>query len=441
MTSPARLWSSIFLGFGWSALVWLIPLRDRKLQLAIYGALGATLALLTAKMGGFWFPKGWTIGAVMAANLLAAHLMRFKIQSSGTRLWAGAGVIALGILATYGVIMSGSNQEGVLKENYLGGLVLEWSTIWTVFEMLLAALVVLGVYGYILLWRRALQESDQSDSQRSTHLALRRVTAMGTLALAGVLVYLIQGGDEVRLNDSGMRILWQLLKATFAGLVLLGGCALVFRKRAGVVVLHAGVALLMLSELLVGVAAQEGQMSIMEGKSSNYVQDIRSIELVVIDPSNPKTDKVVAVPTRFLQEGNTIQDERLPVNIRVDTFYRNSTLDDVRKGDSNPADSGYGRSIIAKPVKGSTGTDNASEVNLASAYVTLFTKDGEKNLGTWLVSQLRPVDQPFQVDGKTYSIALRFKRTYKPYTITLKDAFAKTTSAPTRRATTVPSST
>ena len=254
---------------------------------------------------------------------------------------------------------------------------------------------------------------------------LRRVAGLGTLAMAGLLVYLIQGGDELRLGDSGMRILWQLLKATFAGLVLLAGCALVFRKRAGVVVLHAGVALLMLSELLVGIGAEEGQMTIVEGESSNYVQDIRSIELAVIDTSGSQKDKVVAIPTRFIKEGNTIQDERLPVNIRVEKFYENSTLERPKPGESNPADSGYGRSEIAKPVQGSTGTDNASDVDLASAYVTLFSKEDNKNLGTWLVSQVLRSEQPFQVDGKSYAIALRFKRTYKPYTITLKDAIRK----------------
>ena len=37
MTAPARLWSSMLMGFGWSALIWLIPFRDRKFQLVFYG--------------------------------------------------------------------------------------------------------------------------------------------------------------------------------------------------------------------------------------------------------------------------------------------------------------------------------------------------------------------------------------------------------------------
>ncbi len=38
---------------------------------------------------GFYFPGGFLIGGMMAANLLAAHGIRFKIQASGQRLLAG----------------------------------------------------------------------------------------------------------------------------------------------------------------------------------------------------------------------------------------------------------------------------------------------------------------------------------------------------------------
>ena len=41
------------------------------------------------------FPKGWTIGIVMAINLLAAHTLRFKVQASGSRLTIGSIVLAI----------------------------------------------------------------------------------------------------------------------------------------------------------------------------------------------------------------------------------------------------------------------------------------------------------------------------------------------------------
>ena len=49
--------------------------------------------------GGFHFPGGFLIGAVMGVNLLAAHALRFKVQARGARLLAGLAVIALGVRA------------------------------------------------------------------------------------------------------------------------------------------------------------------------------------------------------------------------------------------------------------------------------------------------------------------------------------------------------
>src|SRR5262249_11219472 len=57
---------------------------------------------------GFWFPRGWLIGLFMTINLLAAHTVRFTVQSRGTKLWAGLAVLVVGCLATYAAIESGS---------------------------------------------------------------------------------------------------------------------------------------------------------------------------------------------------------------------------------------------------------------------------------------------------------------------------------------------
>ena len=54
---------------------------------------------------------------------------------------------------------------------------------------------------------------------------------------------------------------------------------------------------------------------------------------------------------------------------------------------------------------------------MASAYVTL--RRGAQELGTYLVSLHLPTPQRVDVDGKTYQVALRFKRYYKPYTVAL----------------------
>jgi hypothetical protein len=53
-----------------------------------------------------------------------------------------------------------------------------------------------------------------------------------------------------------------------------------------------------------------------------------------------------------------------------------------------------------------------------AAYVTFRAKNTGESLGTWLVSlQLKP--QPVEVGDKTYQVALRPGRSYKPYSLTL----------------------
>ena len=68
-----------------------------------------------------------TIGVLMAVNLLAAHGWRFKIQSSGLRLWAGLAVIVLGLLITAAVIAAGHNDRGFhAKPSFT------WDAFWSV---------------------------------------------------------------------------------------------------------------------------------------------------------------------------------------------------------------------------------------------------------------------------------------------------------------------
>lgn len=66
---------------------------------------------------GIWFPRGWTIGVVMVANLLAAHCLRFKLQSTGTRLWTGLGVLGLGLVVTWAVVAT--HTDGLANESWL----------------------------------------------------------------------------------------------------------------------------------------------------------------------------------------------------------------------------------------------------------------------------------------------------------------------------------
>ena len=357
--------------------------------------------------GGFPFPGGWLIGSLMAVNLLCAHILRFKIEAEGSRLLGGVATIAAGLVLTWATIASGSSQEGVLE-----GAVISWSALW------LLSKVTLGVACLAMVWAL----SNIGPGRRTE----RWILIASLIGLGGLLAWLLYQGDAAKMNDSSMRILWQLIKGTVASLVLLAGCTLLFRKHAAVQLIHGGIALMMLSELLVGTTVVESRMSIREGETVNFVYETRAVELAIVDDSDPDFYHVVAVPRSMLLASQTIQHEELPFDIEIVRYLENATLRRAKIGEKNPATAGIGQEWMAEAVLSSTGTD--SSVNMPAVYVTFKAKNGDETLGTHLVSLLvssQDMDEAVSVReggvAKTYRASLRFKRTYKDFSIHLID--------------------
>ena len=188
-----------------------------------------------------------------------------------------------------------------------------------------------------------------------------RVWERRLLIAAGAIVGVVLGvvlynGPAVMPDPSAMRILWQLVKATSAALVLLAGCVLVFRKRAGIVLLHAGVGLMMVNELVVYSLHTEGIMPLGEGERSNYAQDIRTVELAVTSPAEKPAagddqaadagepdgtlEDVTVVPRDRLETTGVIRSPLLPFDVEVLKYYPNSKL---RAGARRRRQSGHGR--------------------------------------------------------------------------------------------------
>ena len=53
-------------------------------------------------------------------------------------------------------------------------------------------------------------------------------------------------------------------------------------KRTGILLIHAGLIVLMMGELVTGVFAIEGNMAIATGQSANYVEQNENMELAVV---------------------------------------------------------------------------------------------------------------------------------------------------------------
>ena len=188
-------------------------------------------------------------------------------------------------------------------------------------------------------------------------------------------------------------------------------------EKAGIQLTHIGVILLLIGELLTGLLQSESQMKISEGEAQFYSESDRITELVLLDTTEAKFNEVVAIPEAVITDGGTIQLPKLPFQVRVRDSYANAML---QMRDQSPnaapalATAGIGPRVAVIPLRL---TYKQDERNAPAANIELIGTEG--TLGTWLVSPLLGAPQGFTYQGRTWEIALRFKRFYRPFSLTL----------------------
>jgi len=189
------------------------------------------------------------------------------------------------------------------------------------------------------------------------------------------------------------------------------------RKKIGIILLHLGVILLLIGQLLTGLFARETQMRINDGQTLAYSEAPRETELAVIDTTDPNYDQVVAIPEDVLARGGTIQMPTLPFTINIKHFFPNTRLTmraQDPQGPASQATAGLGTGVNIAEVPRTVKDD---ERDLSAAYVEVDGVQG--SLGTWLVSNAIPDPQAFTVDGHTYELVMRQRRFYKHFALKL----------------------
>jgi ResB-like family len=189
------------------------------------------------------------------------------------------------------------------------------------------------------------------------------------------------------------------------------------KKKIGIILLHLGVILLLIGQLLTGLFARETQMRIDEGQTLGYSEAPREVELAVIDSTDPKFDQVVAIPEEMLAHEGTIQNPTLPFTLKIQQFMPNSRLvmrAQAPQAPPSPATMGFGKNVV---VTEEPRTVKDDERDLSAAVVEIDGVQG--SLGTWLVSNAIPNWQTFNLDGHTYSLVMRQRRFYKQFALTL----------------------
>ncbi len=281
------------------------------------------------------------------------------------------------------------------------------------------------------------------DRLASLKLTIFCLAAAMVLVLAGTIVQVNLGLQVVQEHFFRSLIVWWPIESPhglrfplFPGGHLIGGLLLLnliaalakgFEptwRRAGYYLTHGGLIVMLVGALFTDLFSVESTLRLAQGETKSYSEDSDKVELAIIDESDPESDQVTAIPLERLHQGRLVAPPGLPFSIAVQRVLPNSRLQMLSQagpGVKAAATQAHGAQIAITEVPRATALN---EGNLASAVVEILptaTADGKASdsLGTWLVSGALGTPQTFSCAGKTWSIALRPVRHYKPFSIQL----------------------
>ena len=188
------------------------------------------------------------------------------------------------------------------------------------------------------------------------------------------------------------------------------------KRKIGIVLIHLGIVLLLLGQMLTDFLAVESNLHLRIGETKNYTEADRAFELAVKDTTDPDSDKIVAIPCSILVRRGEVSDPQMPFTVRVKTFYANSML-------AQQSQPGF---VLAKTTAGlGSGVwwreepreTEMNRIDMPSAIVEVVTNGG--SLGTFLVSGWVDQPQPFTFNHRTYEMLLRPERYYLPFSLHL----------------------
>jgi ResB-like family len=188
------------------------------------------------------------------------------------------------------------------------------------------------------------------------------------------------------------------------------------KKKIGIMLIHLGVVLLLLGQLMTDVLSRESSMHIRVGEAKNYSEADREYELAVVDTTDKGLDQVVTIPGHLLAKRGEILNPELPFGIRVKTYYGNSEVSEKAGPGMEQVSPGaaLGMNVWWKSSPHETVMDRR---DMPSGLVELFTPQG--SLGTYLVSSFFARPQTVAHNGRTYELTLRLARFYKPFSLHL----------------------
>jgi hypothetical protein len=204
-------------------------------------------------------------------------------------------------------------------------------------------------------------------------------------------------------------------------------------RRSGIIILHAGMVLLMVGELITGLFAVESTMTIRTGETADFIDITREMEIAVLDRSDPKEDHYVLVPERMFSRPGVVRDEQLPFDLEVVEYWKNTAMkiSETRPEGQHVFPTAIGYWVQLDRQDESAGVDTEAHGDAPSVAVRVLDKQSGQVLAEHFLSVIfypnhernrrlfRFDPRTVTVGGKEYVLELRHKRVYKPYSVEL----------------------
>jgi hypothetical protein len=149
-------------------------------------------------------------------------------------------------------------------------------------------------------------------------------------------------------------------------------------SKTGLWMVHVGLILLLLGQLLTDLLSRESTLHLREGEARNYSETEREAELAVIDATDPDADKVVAIPQDILASQKSIHPGDLPFTVQVKRFFANSQVNNRAADAAAPpaATQGLGPRATVSEVPRVTEMDKRDVPSAVMEIVTPRPLDG-----------------------------------------------------------------
>jgi len=223
------------------------------------------------------------------------------------------------------------------------------------------------------------------------------------------------GGFKLPIFPGGLTVgvLWMInLMAAYA-------VRFTFRRRdLGLHLSHTGLVLLLLGQFLTQMLSRETQMPVEIGQTLNYSISFRDTEIAITRVDDPLYDELTSIPESVYSKKRVIAIPQIGMTLKIRKFIPNAHLGSgAGAGTPNLATQGVGAQIAVQEIPRTLADD---ESNLVTAYVEVL--EGSNSRGTWLLSTGLGAPQGFRsADGKEWRLAIRPRRHYYPFSLTLKE--------------------